>query len=53
MQKLLEKYRANPTKENAKRLLDYTRKHPFASILLTPEDQATIEDAIDSITINH
>ncbi len=49
MQKLIDRYRANPTADNAKRLLAYNYKHPFASILLTREDQATIEDAINAL----
>ena len=42
MHKLLAAYKANPTEKNAQRLLAYADKHPFASILLMPEDQALI-----------
>ena len=42
MRKLLAAYKANPTGKNAQRLLSYADKHPFATILLMPEDQALI-----------
>ena len=42
MHKLLAAYKASPTEQNAQRLLAYADKHPFASILLMPEDQALI-----------
>jgi hypothetical protein len=48
MQKLIQRFRANPTVENAKRLLTYNYNHPFASLLLSQEDQAVIEDALDT-----
>lgn len=38
MQKLIDRYRANPTTANAQAVLAYDRKHPFASMLLTRED---------------
>lgn len=38
MQKLIDRYRANPTEANAFALLAYDRKHPFASMLLPKED---------------
>ena len=38
MQKLIDRYRANPTDANAHAVLAYDRKHPFASMLLARED---------------
>ena len=38
MQKLIDRYRANPTDANARAVLAHDRKHPFASMLLTKED---------------
>ena len=38
MQKLIDRYRANPTDANARAVLAYDLKHPFASILLAPQD---------------
>lgn len=42
MQKLIDRYRANPTDANALAVLAYDRKHPFASMLLTPQDAALL-----------
>lgn len=38
MQKLIERFRTNPTDANAHAVLAYDRKHPFASLLLTKDD---------------
>jgi hypothetical protein len=38
MQKLIDRYRTNPTDANARAVLAYDAKHPFASMLLTKED---------------
>ena len=38
MQKLLDAYKVSPSQANLKRLIAYSRKHPFASLFLTPED---------------
>ena len=38
MQKLIDRYRTNPTDANAHAVLAYDRKHPFASMLLAPQD---------------
>jgi hypothetical protein len=46
MRKLLEAYKANPTKENAKRVFMYDWKHAFASALLFPEEQALLQQII-------
>jgi hypothetical protein len=43
MQKLIDRYRANPTADNAKRVLAHARKHPFATLLLSSDDLALIE----------
>ena len=38
MQKLIDRYRANPTEANARAVLAYDAKHPFASLLLDKKD---------------
>ena len=38
MQRLIDRYRANPTDANARAVLAYDSKHPFASLLLAPQD---------------
>lgn len=38
MQKLIDRYRANPTDANAIAVLAYDLKHPFASLMLSKED---------------
>jgi hypothetical protein len=43
MKKLIDRYRANPTTENADRILTHIRKHPFATLLLDSEDLELIE----------
>jgi hypothetical protein len=43
MKKLIDRYRANPTPENADRILSHIRKHPFATLLLDSEDLELIE----------
>lgn len=35
MLKLLSKFQSAPTLENAQRVAAYSRKHPFAAIILT------------------
>jgi hypothetical protein len=46
MKKLLDAYQANPTLANAKRVFMYDWKHAFASILLSPADQALLQQII-------
>ena len=46
MLKLLNAYRAKPTLETAKKILAYGRKHPFANVLLTPEDSDLLTCAL-------
>jgi hypothetical protein len=38
MQKLIDRYRTNPTDANARAVLAYDAKHPFASMLLSKDD---------------
>jgi len=38
MQKLIDRYRANPTEANARAVLAYDIKHPFSSLLLDKKD---------------
>jgi hypothetical protein len=47
MTKVLASYRANPVADNARKLRAYTRKHPMASCMLTPEDSALLRIAIE------
>jgi hypothetical protein len=42
MQKLLNRYRQNPTDANAKAILAYNDKHPFASLLLPEQDRLLV-----------
>ena len=46
MHKLLTAYKANPTLANAKRVFLYDYKHAFASILLSFDDQALLQQVI-------
>ena len=46
MQKLINAYKANPTLANAKRVFMYDWKHAFASIMLSLDDQALLQQAI-------
>ena len=46
MQKLIDAYKANPTLDNARRIYRHDFKHAFASIMLSLEDQALIQQAI-------
>ena len=51
MQKLIQRFRNNPTDANARAVLAYDIKHPFASILLPMEDQLLVAKllALDSV----
>jgi hypothetical protein len=42
MQKLIDRYRSEPTEKNALKLKAYYIKHPFAGCLLSIEDQALV-----------
>ena len=42
MQKLIQRYRANPTDANARAVLAYNNKHPFASLLLPADDRVLV-----------
>ena len=44
---LLIKFRSNPTLENAQRVAAYSRKHPFATIILTGPFLEIFGQAID------
>jgi hypothetical protein len=46
MKKLLTAYQANPSLANAKRVFLYDYKHAFASIMLSLEDQALLQQII-------
>jgi hypothetical protein len=46
MQKLINAYKANPTLENAKRVFMYEWQHTFASIMLSLDDQALLQQII-------
>jgi len=54
MQKLIQRFRANPTDANARAILAYNDKHPFASLLLPAEDRVLVAklycaDAVGSL----
>jgi hypothetical protein len=42
MEKLVAKYRSEPTDKNALKIKAYYAKHPFAGLLLSNEDQALV-----------
>ena len=46
MSKLIAAYQANPSLANAKRVFLYDWKHSFASIMLSLEDQALLQQII-------
>lgn len=46
MTKLLNKYLAEPTLENAQAIRAYDKKHPFAACLLFDADAALLAKAI-------
>jgi hypothetical protein len=46
MQKLINAYKADPSLDNARRLYRHDWKHAFASIMLSLDDQALLQQAI-------
>ena len=46
MKKLLDAYKADPSLANARRRYMHDWKHAFASIMLSLDDQALIQQAI-------
>ena len=42
MQKLIQRFRNNPTDANARAILAHDSKHPFSSILLPIDDQLLV-----------
>lgn len=42
MQKLIQRFRSNPTDANARAILAYNDKHPFASLLLPDDDRVLV-----------
>lgn len=42
MEKLIAKYRSEPSEKNALKIKAYYVKHPFAGLLLSKEDQALV-----------
>jgi hypothetical protein len=46
MQKLVNAYKANPTWANARRIMIHNNRHSFASIMLSLDDQALLQQAI-------
>lgn len=49
MIKLLVKFQSNPTIENAIKVQQHIRKHPFAPIVLTGELHVLLNQALDLI----
>ena len=47
MQKILDKYKANPTAENLARLKAYANKHPFAVCVMPMADQKFLHTLLD------
>ena len=46
MRKLLDKFKASRSLADARRLVNYSYKHPFAEAFLTGDDAAVLTDAI-------
>jgi hypothetical protein len=46
MQKLLAKFKATRSLADARRLVNYSYKHPFAEAFMTDGDTALLNDAI-------
>jgi hypothetical protein len=46
MQKLIEKYLADPSLKNAKAIRTYSAKHMMAACLLTPEQAGIVQGAV-------
>ena len=46
MQKLIEKFKVEPTKANALKIARYDRQHMMAVCLLPPDDIAIFEQAL-------
>lgn len=47
MAKLLEKYRADRSTQNAVALRNYNSKHPMAACMLTVEDGKLLNEALE------
>lgn len=47
MQKLLDRYLADPSDDNARRIAMYLRKHPFSAVILAADDRQTLAAAVD------
>ena len=47
MQKILDKYKANPTAENLARLKAYANKHPFSVCVMPMADQKFLHTLLD------
>tara|TARA_R100001015_G_C4594054_1_gene149363 strand:- start:720 stop:902 length:183 start_codon:yes stop_codon:yes gene_type:complete len=47
MQKLLAKFKATRALADARRLVNYSYKHPFAEAFLMGDDMALLNDAIN------
>ena len=46
MQKLLAKFKASRSLADARRLVNYSCKHPFSKAFLTSDDASVLTDAI-------
>ena len=49
MQKLLAKFKASRSLADARRLVNYSYKHPFAEAFLTKDDNAVLIDAMKTV----
>lgn len=50
MPKLLAKFAAAPTRDNALRVVRYANQHRFALLLLSPEDRAILYNVFNLLT---
>jgi len=47
MSKLIQKYQANPTHKMLIKIAEYSKKHPFAWVMITQEEAAFIKHELE------
>jgi len=47
MSKLIQKYQANPTHKMLIKIAEYSKKHPFAWLMITQEEAAFIKHELE------
>ena len=46
MKKLIDKFKSNPTYDNARKVWQYDRSHPMAVCLLSDEDNKIFDECV-------